>query len=42
MQTRDQELSFGTKIYEIFFIIDEISPWKKTQGYSADPVFKTF
>ena len=23
METRDQELSFGTKIYGIFFIIDE-------------------
>ena len=43
MQTRDQELSFGTKKYEILFIIDEdISPWKKTQGYLSDPVPTTY
>ena len=30
MQTRDQELSFGTKIYDILFDIDEdISPRRK-------------
>ncbi len=46
MQTRDQEPSFGTKIYDILFNIDEdISPWKKRKViratlYLATPGFK--
>ena len=34
LKTRDQELSFGTKIYGNLFIIDEdISSRKKTRGF---------
>ena len=41
MQTRNQGLSFGSKIDGILFIIDEaISSFKKTQCYSRDPVFR--
>ena len=40
LQTRDQGLSFGTKIDGILFIIDEdTSSLKKTQCYSRDPVY---
>ena len=38
METRDQELSFGTEIYRILFIIDEDISSLKTPGYLADPV----
>ena len=41
METRDQDLSFGTKIYWNLFIIGEdMSSPKKTRGYLPDPVRK--
>jgi len=41
LETREQELSFGTKIYGILFnTIEDISSkkTKKTQGFVATPV----
>ena len=42
LKTRDQYLSFGTKIYGNLFIIDEdISSRKKTRGFVTQPVLIT-